>query len=275
MAATALLPGPASTQLAIYCAWRVRRGVGAVVGGVSFIAPGLVATIALSAIVLAHNPSPYVMGAAAGAGAAVAAVAVRAGTDLVPASWRRAGAQRAARLRWAGYVALGALATITVGAWVAAAIVLAGLVELATRRGSVSLRGVPPLLGVGGLGGLVWTALKVGALSYGGGFVIIPLMQSDAVDRYHWMTGSQFLSAVVLGQLTPGPWCIRWPWSASRRPECWAHCWPPRSPSPRRSCSSWPVPVGCSVCATTSPPSPSSPGPEPARSGRSVGQPYG
>ena len=48
-------------------------------------------------------------------------------------------------------------------------------------------------------------ALKVGALSYGGGFVIIPLMQADAVDRYHWMTRGQFLTAVALGQITPGP----------------------------------------------------------------------
>jgi chromate transporter len=45
----------------------------------------------------------------------------------------------------------------------------------------------------------------VGALSYGGGFVIIPLMQADAVDHYHWMTGAQFLNAVALGQITPGP----------------------------------------------------------------------
>jgi chromate transporter len=48
-------------------------------------------------------------------------------------------------------------------------------------------------------------ALKVGALSYGGGFVIVPLMQHDAVTTYHWMTGAQFLSAVALGQITPGP----------------------------------------------------------------------
>ena len=67
----------------------------------------------------------------------------------------------------------------------------------------------PPLLlgtvATGGLGALAWTALKVGALSYGGGFVIVPLMQSDAVSRYHWMTSGQFLNAVALGQLTPGP----------------------------------------------------------------------
>jgi chromate transporter len=48
-------------------------------------------------------------------------------------------------------------------------------------------------------------ALKVGALSYGGGFVIIPLMQHDVVATYHWMTGAQFLNAVALGQITPGP----------------------------------------------------------------------
>jgi chromate transporter len=51
---------------------------------------------------------------------------------------------------------------------------------------------------------LVWVAFKVGALAYGGGFVIIPLMQADAV-AYHWMTNSEFLNAVALGQVTPGP----------------------------------------------------------------------
>ena len=57
----------------------------------------------------------------------------------------------------------------------------------------------------GGIGALAWTAFKVGALSFGGGFVIIPLMQGDAVDVYHWMTDAQFLNAVALGQVTPGP----------------------------------------------------------------------
>jgi chromate transporter len=52
---------------------------------------------------------------------------------------------------------------------------------------------------------LAWVAFKVGALSYGGGFVIVPLMQADAVNHYHWMTGAQFLNAVALGQITPGP----------------------------------------------------------------------
>ncbi len=68
---------------------------------------------------------------------------------------------------------------------------------------------VSPLVAVagasGGLLALAWVAFKVGALSYGGGFVIIPLMQADAVTHYHWMTAGQFLNAVALGQVTPGP----------------------------------------------------------------------
>jgi chromate transporter len=63
----------------------------------------------------------------------------------------------------------------------------------------------PKAVAVGGLGALCWTAFKVGALSYGGGFVIVPLMQGDAVDTYHWMTNAEFLNAVALGQVTPGP----------------------------------------------------------------------
>ena len=60
-------------------------------------------------------------------------------------------------------------------------------------------------MATGGLGALAWTAFKVGALAYGGGFVIVPLMQGDAVDTYGWMTDAEFVNAVALGQVTPGP----------------------------------------------------------------------
>ena len=74
--------------------------------------------------------------------------------------------------------------------------------------GAAALSPWPLLLaaaGTGGLAALCWTAFKVGALSYGGGFVIIPMMEADAVDRYHWLTAGEFLNAVALGQATPGP----------------------------------------------------------------------
>jgi chromate transporter len=82
----------------------------------------------------------------------------------------------------------------------------------AERRDSTKLPGIvaAPMLAAGAIGSgvllsVAWVAFKVGALSYGGGFVIIPLMQADAVSHYHWMTGGQFLNAVALGQITPGP----------------------------------------------------------------------
>jgi chromate transporter len=89
------------------------------------------------------------------------------------------------------------------------ALLACGLAELLVRRRSQLLTSVGVLLPgsvqAGGIGALVWTAFKVGALSFGGGFVIIPLMQGDAVHIYHWMTNAEFLNAVALGQVTPGP----------------------------------------------------------------------
>src|SRR6058998_43994 len=101
VAACNLLPGPASTQLSIFCAWRLRGRAAALVGGVCFIAPGLILILALAALFLAGSPPAWVKGAGAGAGAAVAAVAVQAGWTLLRPSWTRAGkAGRARRFRW-------------------------------------------------------------------------------------------------------------------------------------------------------------------------------
>jgi len=212
IAATNLLPGPASTQLAIFCAWRLRGVPGALVGGACFICPGLAAIIVLAAIFLASNPPTWIKGAALGAGAAVAPVAINAALGLVPASWRRAGSVRARQARWAVYAVLGAAASATIGTYLVLVLLGCGLVEASVSgnlRPPSRLQGfvVTPLAVVvtGGLGALAWVALKVGALSFGGGFVIIPLMQADAVHHYHWMTNTQFLNGVALGQITPGP----------------------------------------------------------------------
>jgi chromate transporter len=206
LAACNLLPGPASTQLSIFCAWRLRGRRGGLVGGACFIAPGLVAILALAALFLASAPPAWVRGAGAGAGAAVAAVALRAGTSLVADSRRRA----TDVVRWSVYLAAGAASAATIGPWLVLVLLGCGAVELAVRRLARANVVVPAMVAAagtaaGGLLSLVWVAFKVGALSYGGGFVIIPLMQGDAVGRYHWLTGAQFLNAVALGQVTPGP----------------------------------------------------------------------
>ena len=256
-----LLPGPASTELAIFCAWRVRGRLGALAGGLAFILPGLVCILALSALFLAGTPPLWVQGAGAGAGAAVAAVAVQAGWSLAVPSWTRARTNGAGRrFRWVAYLLAGAAAAATIGPWLVLVLLGSGVTELAIgqargdatggtggtggraasdragsdgaasdragsdRAGSGGaasdgggagkargLAALPALVhaaaavaGGGVLVSVAWVAFKVGALSFGGGFVIIPLMRADAVGR-HWMTSAQFLNAVALGQITPGP----------------------------------------------------------------------
>lgn len=237
-AACSLLPGPSSTQLAIFCAYRVAGWPGAIVGGLGFIVPAVVLILVLSLIFLSSSPPDWIRGAGAGAGAAVAAVAVRAGGDLLPPSYERARHEGGAFWRWAAYGLAGGVAAATIGPWLVLVLVGCGLLELVIRRagaeGGASLfaplllapkaalsgatalgarlrdaalaTGMPlAAVSTGTVGDLVWTALKVGALSFGGGFVIVPLMQGDAVHAYHWMSNTEFLNAVALGQVTPGP----------------------------------------------------------------------
>ena len=230
-----LMPGPASTQLAIFCAWRLRGRAGALVGGAGFIVPGLIVILALSVLFVSSSPPLAVLGAGAGAGGAVPAVALAAGASLAGPSWRN----RPATARWLCYLAAGLAAAPTIGPWLVAVLLACGAVELAVQRprgtqptapnpprrrppgqerepgaegrpGTLRGLAAAPLALTWAVGGTVlasvaWVAIKVGGLSFGGGFVIIPLMQADAVNRYHWMTGAQFLNAVALGQVTPGP----------------------------------------------------------------------
>jgi chromate transporter len=231
-----LLPGPASTQLAILCAWRLRGRAGALIGGAAFIVPGLIVILGLAVLFMSTSPPLAVLGAGAGAGGAVPAVALAAGASLTGPSWRN----RPATARWLCYLAAGLAAAATIGPWLVVVLLACGAVELAVQRpprrrpaerdgppepdappgrsGALGdgeagkLRGLlaAPLaltwaVGGGVLASVAWVAIKVGGLSFGGGFVIIPLMQGDAVSRYHWMTGAQFLNAVALGQVTPGP----------------------------------------------------------------------
>ncbi len=213
-AACGLLPGPASTQLAIFCAYRVGGIPGAIVGGLGFIVPAVVLILLLSLVFLAHAPPLWIRGAGAGAGAAVAAVAVQAARGLIGPSFKRVREDRPRRLRWGAYLAVSIAAAALIGPYLVLVLLACGLLELALQRRPATLSAIrwapfPALASLaarnGALGSLAWTAFKVGALSFGGGFVIIPLMQGDAVHVYHWMTNAQFLNAVALGQITPGP----------------------------------------------------------------------
>jgi chromate transporter len=213
-AACGLLPGPASTQLAIFCAYRVGGIPGAIVGGLGFVVPAVVLILSLSVLFLERSPPLWIRGAGAGAGAAVAAVAVAAARALMAPSYARVREHPTRRTRWFAYLAASIAAAALIGPYLVLVLLGCGLVELVMQRRPSGLAGLGfgPLGALasltarnGALGSLAWTALKVGALSFGGGFVIVPLMQGDAVHTYHWMSNAQFLNAVALGQVTPGP----------------------------------------------------------------------
>jgi chromate transporter len=213
-AACGLLPGPASTQLAIFCAYRVAGPAGAIVGGLGFIVPAVVLILGLSVLFLEHAPPLGVRGAGAGAGAAVAAVAVQAARGLLGPSYTRVRGDRGRAMRWYAYLIIGTAAAALIGVYLVLGLLACGLIELRLQRRASSAGAAmsgplgvvfPASVTTGGIGALAWTAFKVGALSFGGGFVIIPLMQADAVHTYHWMTNSEFLNAVALGQITAGP----------------------------------------------------------------------
>jgi chromate transporter len=181
-AACNLLPGPASTQMSIYCAQRVAGRAGALVGGLAFILPGLLVCLVIAAVALQGTPPEAVDAFGMGAAAAVVAVVAQAGLKLIDPR------------RGLPYVVAGALGAALAGPYVVVILLAAGLFELCRHK----------LMTVA-WPALIWLGTKVGGLSYGGGYVIIPLMYGDAVERHGWLTEQAFANAVAYGQITPGP----------------------------------------------------------------------
>ena len=192
-----------------------------------------------------------------------------AGGDLAQPSWSARGARRRALVAYRGR--RGAAADRRrVGRARAARLRAAGARCVADRVDAPRCRAPVAARGHRRCGpcALAWTALKVGALTYGGGFVIVPLMQGDAVDRHGWMTHGEFLNAVALGQITPGPVTQTSAVSGTPPPGWRARSSPPRSRSAPRSpsCSA----AGAFLrCARTSTRAPSSTAPGRPRSARS------
>ena len=165
--------------------------------------PGLLIVLAIAALALGDAPPAWIIGIGAGAGAAGSRSSRRRGS---PSAAARSPAARdvraplylARRLRRgrAGRRARRARA------------VAAGLLELAwRRRGRAALHAWPVALAPAPRRSAAWPGprSRSARCRYGGGFVIIPLMQEDAVDRHGWMTQAEFFNAVAFGQLTPGP----------------------------------------------------------------------
>ena len=211
LALAQLAPGPLAAQLAIYLGW-VRAGVaGASLVAAAFILPSFVMVLALSVLYVRFGGLPWMQGLFYGIGAAVIAIIARSVVKLVRMTLERD------RLLWAIFV-VNAVAT----AWTESEIVwifaASGLVSLAIKA--------PPRKAGSGAALVLWPSLmtglkgvaagktlvsiclyfaEAGAFVFGSGLAIVPFLHGGVVEKFHWLSERQFLDAVAVAMITPGP----------------------------------------------------------------------
>lgn len=202
--ATNLIPGPNSTELAIHLGYDRARWRGLVLAGVCFILPAALIVTALAWAYVEYGDTPSVEWVLRGVVPAVVAIVVWALVGL---------ARTALKNVWLALLASAALAAYLLG--VNELVVLfggaavAGLAMLARRAGHHALLAPLAVLfpdpTAGQLTQLSLTMLKIGAVLYGSGYVLLAFLQDDFVDRLGWITQQQLLDAISIGQVTPGP----------------------------------------------------------------------
>ena len=210
LALAQLAPGPLAAQLAIYLGW-VRAGLlGATAVGAAFIGPSFVMVLALSAAYLRFGGLPWMRGAFYGVGASVIAIIGHSAWRLVRKTVGRD------QLLWM-IVVINALVTAwtqTEIVWLIAAcgVVVWGSREL-PRAAHAGALVMPPWLLTGLHGpttgratlGIAAYFAKAGALVFGSGLAIVPFLHGGVVQQMHWLDERQFLDAVAVSMITPGP----------------------------------------------------------------------
>jgi chromate transporter len=209
LSATNLIPGPNSTELAIHIGWDRRRSAGLVVAGVSFIVPAMLVTWSLGWCYVTYGRLPAAAWLLYGVKPVILAVIAQAIWSLAPK------AAKTTPLRVLGLAAAGAVA-----AGVHELLVLfgAGAVAVVARRARRPPSAAAPMFALlapaagaaaaGTLatpGAIFWVFLKIGSVLFGSGYVLVAFLRTDLVERLGWLTESQLLDAIAVGQLTPGP----------------------------------------------------------------------
>jgi chromate transporter len=214
LALAQLAPGPLAAQLAIYLGW-VRQGIrGATLAGLAFVGPSFLMVIALSAFYVRFGELAWIQGAFYGIGAAVIAIVGRGAGKLLGSSVGRD------PLLW-----VVVLVNAIVVAWTEAELLwvlaLSGAVVLAWRMWrerapgrSVTAAAVFPLWLVTGLHGpasgetmarILGFFAKAAVVVFGSGLAVVPFLHGGVVGDYGWLTERQFLDAVAVSMITPGP----------------------------------------------------------------------
>ena len=207
--AVSLLPGPSSTELAIYLG-QVRGGLpGLIVAGAAFILPAALLVVGLAWAYVRFGAVPQVGGLLFGAKPVVVVLIAQAIWLLGKSALRTL--QLAALA--AVVIALSAFGAPALALLIGAGVVWIVLKEARTLRTKSST--ILPILGrtvvnpsaaiTAGLAPVFLYFLKVGAVLFGSGYVLLALLRADLVVRLHWLTDVQLLDAIAVSQATPGP----------------------------------------------------------------------
>ena len=215
LGATNLIPGPNSTELAIHIGHRQAGWPGLLVAGVSFIVPAVLIVAAFAWAYVRYGSLPQVAGVLYGVKPVIIAIVVQALWSL---------GRTAIRTRFLAVVALVAVVLSLLGIHELLVLFGAGVVVGLTRMIARQIRSgssfflpipaspVALLLQASaatatpfGLWPLFLFFLKVGAVLYGSGYVLLAFIRADLVERWHWLTETQLLDAIAVGQVTPGP----------------------------------------------------------------------
>jgi chromate transporter len=210
LALAQLAPGPLAAQLAIYLGWLDHGVLGATLVALAFVLPSFLMVLAISAAYLAYGGIAWMQGAFYGIGASVIAIIARSAYKLTKSTLG------GDRLLW---MLFGVSALVT--AWTESELiwlfVLCGVVGLLARnrRALQTAAGIAPwpwlLSGLHGpaaagtLWTIAWCFAEAGAFVFGSGLAIVPFLHGRVVGDLQWLTERQFLDAVAVAMITPGP----------------------------------------------------------------------
>ena len=209
LALAQLAPGPLAAQLAIYLGWARAGVLGATLVAIAFVLPSFLMVMAISVAYVRFGGLAWMQSAFYGIGAAVIAIILRSAFKLVRLTiggdW----------LLWTIFIA-NAIVTAAMQAEVVSLILGSGVATLAVQlrksRTASALSIVPPFaLAASGSafpatgGTLFWFFAKAGAFVFGSGLAIVPFLYGGVVREHGWLTDQQFLDAVAVAMITPGP----------------------------------------------------------------------
>jgi chromate transporter len=217
---TSLIPGPSSTQLAIYIGYERAGFWGVVLAGTSFILPAMLMVWGLAAVYVRYQALPQVNWLLYGIKPVIIAIVVQALCKL---------GQKAIKDQWTAIATLSVILAFALGANELMLLLLAGLGVTLLKNGTKGWGTKLPMLFFPGvlvaaapspktpmaiaptaITSVSWVKvffffLKIGSVLYGGGYVLLAFLQRDLVERSHWLTSQQLLDAIAIGQVTPGP----------------------------------------------------------------------